>query len=294
MQCIDLDQPAPGYRRFISAWVRTRPDGFRYLVDPGPRSTADSLLDALAARGVDHLDLVLLTHVHLDHAGGVARVQAAFPGCRVWVCDEGARHVVAPERLWKGSVQVLGDVARMYGEPEPLPADCLVDTDWLGARGIRVIPTPGHASHHVSFLDGDVLFVGEALGTRLDLPGDAVYLRPATPPRFSAVSYLASLDALAALQPEPAVTVFAHHGAVPGLHRWVDLARRQVLAWLGRARALRDLPDARERLIGEILTTDPTCGGAVHAALPPDLQARERSFLRNTTDGILDCVRRDG
>jgi len=281
LHLIDLDQPRPGFRRFISSWVLQREDGRHILVDPGPRSSVDVLLSALADRDVHDVSLILLTHVHLDHAGGIGEVVRAFPAARVWVHPDGAPHLVDPRRLWKGSLQILGEVAQMYGEPTAVPADRLVGEAFLVDEGIRVIPTPGHAPHHACFVVDDVLFVGEALGARL-----GSYMRAATPPRWSAPIHLASIDRLDALDREPPRIAFAHHGEHRDLLTCVDEARRQIRTWIAWA---REDPDG---LLTRILAQDPWCGGAAFAALDADVQERERYFLSNSVAGVVDQVRR--
>ncbi|MFO7652835.1 MAG: MBL fold metallo-hydrolase [Candidatus Krumholzibacteriia bacterium] len=259
---VDLDQPLTGQRCFISAWLVPAPgaDGGTgwLLVDPGPPSTADVLLRALQARGVERLELVLLTHVHLDHAGATSAVLQRYPEARVAVHERGREHLLDPERLWHGSLRVLGPVAEVYGRPRPVPAAALATGDELAACGVRTVPTPGHAAHHQSFVHGDTLYVGEAAGTYLDEeaegfaaalpeavrgagtgtePGAGFYLRPATPPRFFPGAALGSLERLIGLDPAPRHVAFAHHGLHTGDTRaLLAAARDQLLAWLETAR----------------------------------------------------------
>ena len=219
LDLIDLDQATlPGYRRFISCWL-SHGDGPTFIVDPGPHSTAGVLQNRLHDLGVEHLDFILLTHIHLDHGGATSRLLEAFPTARV-VCQKKAQHhLTAPARLWEGSRAVLGAVADTYGEPQPVPESALATYADLATAGIEVIPTPGHAPHHLSFLHQGTLFVGEAAGTFLDLGDHGWYLRPATPPRFFLETALASLDRLLALEPVPERLAFAHHGLLKGQAR---------------------------------------------------------------------------
>jgi glyoxylase-like metal-dependent hydrolase (beta-lactamase superfamily II) len=287
---IDLDQPKEGYRKFLSAWICSG-DGPTVVIDPGPRSTVEHLIGELARRGVARVDYILLTHIHLDHGGGAAELLAAFPEARLYCHPEGARHIVEPSRLWKGSVAVLKEVAAMYGEPRPVPQERIADAAEVAAAGIRVIMTPGHAVHHVSYLRDRTLFVGEAFGTRSPLPSGALYMRPATPPRFFLDQALASLDLLRALPEEPELTAFAHYGALPGAFEYADAARRQLLLWVETARELRAAATSREQLdalvFARLQEIDPLYGQGRYDELAPDVRARERHFLSNTLDGIL-------
>jgi glyoxylase-like metal-dependent hydrolase (beta-lactamase superfamily II) len=264
---IDLEQPLPGQQRFVSTWLVPAADG-TFLVDPGPPRSAPALLEALAAHGVRRLDLILLTHVHLDHAGATADVLARYPEARVAVHERGRPHLIAPERLWAGSRSVLGQVAEVYGEPRPVPPDALAGPDDLKHFGVRAVATPGHAAHHQSFVHDETLYLGEAAGTYLDLaaegfaaakpaavlgagsgkePGAGYYLRPATPPRFIFEVALGSLDRLLGLRPEPRRLAFAHHGLHTGpAAALLARARDQLLVWVETAR--EEARDHLERL----------------------------------------------
>jgi glyoxylase-like metal-dependent hydrolase (beta-lactamase superfamily II) len=287
---VDLDQPREGYRKFLSSWIG-RGRELTFVVDPGPRSTATYLVAELARRGVTRVDYVLLTHIHLDHGGGAAELLAAFPEARLYCHPAGARHLVDPAQLWRGSLTVLGEVAEMYGEPRPVPAARITTAAELGARGLRVLMTPGHAVHHVSYLYGGTLFVGEAFGTRSPLPSGALYMRPATPPRFFLDQALASLDSLLALDEEPARTAFAHYGSAPGAFAYAAAAKKQLLLWIEVAREARAVATSRGELndlvFARLQEIDPVYGQGRYDELDTDIRARERHFLTATLDGIL-------
>jgi glyoxylase-like metal-dependent hydrolase (beta-lactamase superfamily II) len=287
---IDLDQPKKGYRKFLSAWVRRSGD-LTFVVDPGPRSTAAYLLNELARMGVSRVDYFLLTHIHIDHGGGAAELLAAFPGSRLYCHPAGAKHLVEPAGLWKGSLSVLRDVALMYGAPNTVPADRIADEAEISARGIEVVMTPGHAVHHVSYVHGGTLFAGEALGTRSPLRSGALYMRPATPPRFFLDQALASMDRLRALPEEPALTAFAHYGSLPGAFAWADTAKKQLLLWIDVAREAKAAAGSRKELdelvFARLQELDPVYGQGRWDELDADIRARERHFLANSLDGIL-------
>ena len=298
LDLIDLDQPSlQGYRRFISCWL-SRSEELSFVVDPGPASTAPVLLDRLAALGVQHLDRILLTHIHLDHGGATPRLLEAFPEARV-VCQTRARaHVVEPARLWEGSRAVLGAVAEVYGEPDPVAATALADYEELAADGITVIPTPGHAPHHISFLHAGTLFCGEAAGTFLDLGEGRWYLRPATPPRFELEIAMQSIDRLLALEPEPERLAFAHHGLLEGHTRaLLRRSREQHQDWVDTVRALRrehpglDFDQLANRVVARLAEQDDEF--ARREALPADIRRREEDFTRQTLRGMVQYVTAD-
>lgn len=301
LHLIDLDQPLPGQRRFISCWARV--DGpVTYVVDPGPPRSIGALIARLRELGLCRLDLILLTHVHLDHGGGTAQLLEAFPGAAVVCHPEGRRHLADPARLWAGSRQVLGAKAEVYGEPGPVPAEALADEAALAGFGIAVVPTPGHAPHHVAFHHGDDLFLGEAAGTFSTLgrgpQAEDYYLRPATPPRFRPEVAQASLDRLLALDPLPRRLRFAHHGWFGGDgRRLLAAAREQIDLWLDACRegldarplATRDGAGAGDGLLDDIAARlrrrDPRF--ARGEGLDADIRERERDFTRQSLRGMV-------
>lgn len=319
LDLIDLDQRLPGQRKFISCWAaRGGPAGTTFIVDPGPPATASHLISSLRRRGLTRLDFILLTHIHLDHAGAAAAVAAAFPEAVVVCHPRAVRHLVDPARLWEGSRQVLGAMAEAYGRPQPVPpervAAALPDPDAadaggrdaagnteapvaaLAAAAIGAVATPGHAPHHVSYLHEEVLFAGEAAGTHLAVPGGRFYLRPATPPRFYLEQAVASLDRLLALEPPPRRLAFAHYGLgeqPPPVY--LRAARAQLLRWVeltAQERRRGDDGDLAARVHARLLAEDPHY--ACWRELDPDLWERERAFKSHTLAGILDHLDRRG
>ena len=293
LDLIDLDQQLTGQRRFISCWL-SRGAGPTFIVGPGPVSTAPHLLGRLRELGIDRLDLILLTHVHLDHGGAAAAVLEAFPGARVACHERGARHLTEPSRLWEGSRAVLGAVAEAYGEPGAVPPAALLPLEALEARGILPVRTPGHAPHHVSYLHAGTLYVGEAAGTLLTLPDGAAYLRPATPPAFFPEPALDSLDALLDLAPAPERLAFAHHGLREGeSRRLLRAARDEHLLSIQTAREeggrrSDDFAELLERTRRRLRREDPAY--AQLGLLPPDIQERERRFSLQSLRGIFGAI----
>ncbi len=288
LELVDLDIEQLGYRKFISSWVY-QGEGGSFLVDPGPACTLDKLYGALDKLGVQTVDWIFLTHIHLDHAGGIGHVTERFDTARVVCHQKAVSHLVDPERLWEGSVKVLGDVAGIYGRMEPVPADRIVVTGHVDFEsGVEVLDAPGHAAHHQCFAFNDLFFAGELFGIFQDL-GDAVYLRPATPPRFILEEYIASLDRMA-----PHVDrkiCFAHYGAYHNGAEILQMAKNQLRLWVDVVKGhvqRRGEPDM-EAIIADLIAED-----AVYArinALPEDIYKRERYYTVNTIRGILDYIR---
>ncbi|MGE3621416.1 MAG: MBL fold metallo-hydrolase [Acidimicrobiia bacterium] len=212
------------------------------LVETGSQTSVPVLLAALAGLGVDPGELagVVVTHIHLDHAGGVGDVAAAFPGATVYVHPKGARHLVDPRRLVDSAAMVYGDLLdSLYGRLTPTEAARVValeDGDEVrisANRTLTTVDSPGHAKHHLALHDSDsgILFAGDAVGVRLP---DVGVLRPATPPPdFDLDQALSSLRRFA--ERRPAGIALAHFGLVPDpqdilveatetLTRWAEVA----------------------------------------------------------------------
>ena len=278
---IDLDQPTlTGFRRFISAWFYRGTD-FTLLVDPGPLSTIPRLLAELQRREVGRIDMILLTHIHIDHAGGCGELLKTYPEARVICHPDGIKHLVAPEKLWQGSRQVLGELAETYGPIIPVPARS-IGFEERAAAGLQAFLTPGHAAHHCCYLLGDLLFGGEVAGVRSDVP-EGIYMRPATPPRFLPTVADDSLARMLELRPRR--MVFAHYGLVADAMDHLRIAREQLLLWLRGAAAVAALPVGREEaFITWLLEQDPVFTN--FHRLDADIQVRERTFIANTLKGM--------
>lgn len=164
-------------------------DGHRAIVDPGPGSTLDTLRKGLGAHGVSvhDLDAILLTHIHLDHAGSSGALAKENPRVAVYVHKLGAPHMMDPAKLLASAARLWPDnLDELFGEVLPVAESNLRileggETITLGSRKIEVAYTPGHASHHVSYFDNveGVAFVGDTTGIRIE--GHS-YVMPATPP----------------------------------------------------------------------------------------------------------------
>jgi glyoxylase-like metal-dependent hydrolase (beta-lactamase superfamily II) len=177
---IPLDLRHLGRERVIGSYLL--PGEEPALVDCGPASCVDALREALAGHGLDLRDVghLLLTHVHLDHAGAAGTLVREHPGLAVHVSAIGAPHLVDPGRLERSARRLYGDdFDRLWGELLPVPEE---NVRVAGERvlGLDVFPTPGHASHHVSYADGEgTCFAGDAAGVRI---APATFLAPVSPP----------------------------------------------------------------------------------------------------------------
>jgi glyoxylase-like metal-dependent hydrolase (beta-lactamase superfamily II) len=204
------------------------------IVDPGPASSAHTLLDRLGGLVPD---AILLTHIHLDHAGATGLLVREWPGVEVWVHERGAPHLIDPSKLVASATRLYGDrMGPLWGEIVPVPEDRVRVLTGEGDEhdGWRWAYTPGHASHHVAYLHEDTgtAFTGDVAGVRI---GDGPVLPPTPPPDIDVELWMKSMDVVEAWKPERlAVTHFGAHD--PAGH--LDALRERLRLWADRAREL--------------------------------------------------------
>ncbi|MFW6052432.1 MAG: MBL fold metallo-hydrolase [Desulfosalsimonas sp.] len=288
LKLIDLDIESLGYKKFISAWLYKGPQG-AFLVDTGPACTVEKLLDALEKNGVERLDWILLTHIHLDHAGGIGHVSRHFPEAGIVCHQRAVSHLIDPSRLWEGSKEVLGELVETYGPITPVPEERVITTDLVSfGDGIRVIPTPGHAPHHQSFVFDEFLFCGEVFGVFLELDGD-FYLRPATPPNFVFEEFSESMERLA---PETDKKIcFAHYGMHEDGERIYELARTQLKLWLEVVRS-HAANSNMKAILADLKANDPVF--AHIDDLSEEIRTREMYYIGNSLRGMLEYIQKKG
>jgi len=216
------------------------------LVETGTAPSAPIVRDALAVLGVGPPDLatVVVTHIHLDHAGGAGDIAGMFPAAEIVVHERGARHLADPGRLMASARTVYGDALdRLFGTLAPVPAERIRAVDDVGTidlgggRCLGSHYSPGHARHHVGLIDsasGD-LYVGDAAGVYVPKTGD---LRPATPPPdFDMDTALASLRRFGEL--DPSRLLFSHYGPVYAVRETLERSADEIRVWVDGTRQAR-------------------------------------------------------
>jgi len=293
LNLIDLMPPLPGFGEFLGCYV-LRGETVA-LIDVGPSNCAENLFEGLARLGVDPQDVthVFATHVHIDHAGGLGTIIGRVPRAKVVVHEKGKPHILAPEKLWEGSKATLGDVAERYGKILPVPEERVIVAEEgmrfeLG-RGLclRTVITPGHASHHMSFLEerDNTLFAGEAAG--ISAKGA---IRPSSPPPFNLKLAVASVDRLIALAPSR--VCYGHFNSLTGATEKLQAHRDQLVLWgevvagclargAGMDEITRELTD-RDKLLDAL------------EDLPEEQRNREYFFLSNCISGFVSYFKKFG
>jgi len=290
LHLLDLPQPMAGFQSFVSSWFFVDSKGRRVVVDPGPASSIPALLEKLASV-TDEVDLILLTHIHIDHSGGVGQLCDRYGNAKVVAHSKAGRNLSSPEKLWKASLATLGDVAEVYGEPKPLPPEKLVGYDCEKLAGIEVLETPGHAPHHITFIvpfNGDRLFfVGESMGSRAPLKSGARYLRPATPPKLDLPTMRESLAKLESAMQGDELLCYGHWGATRDSKTNIAAAKKQLDEWLGVVSGMEDR--AADEIVEYLISNDPFM--AECSNFPEDVRSRERFFIKNSVEGFLDYLK---
>jgi glyoxylase-like metal-dependent hydrolase (beta-lactamase superfamily II) len=267
-----LDNLWMGRPRSVAAAL-LESEGHHAIVDSGPGSTFEALRKQLQARGlsVSDLDALLLTHIHLDHAGASGALVRENPRLAVYVHKNGAPHMADPSKLVASALRLWpNELQQLFGETLPVPAENLRileggETLTLGSSKLEVVYTPGHASHHVSYFDHEesVAFVGDTAGVRIE--GHS-YVMPATPPPdIDLEIWENSLTAI--LERKPARLFLTHFGFSGNpvehvllfrerLHKWAAVAEKSIRSASDDSAAMATFMAATRAEIAEYLPAD--------------------------------------
>jgi len=292
LKLIDLAPPISGFKDFFGVYVLEARKVA--LIDVGPSVSVENLLSGLAELNINPTDVsyILATHVHLDHTGGAGTAIKQMPNAKVIVHQRGKRHLIDPARLCEDSQRTLGKLALKYGIMEPVPQDrIIVAKDGmlldLGEMEIEVLDTPGHASHHLSFVDRKEgrLFAGDAAGVNirgLNIPDTS---RP-----FNLVQALTSLDKLIRLG---ATTLYyTHFGysnhATDKLRHYKD----QLISWGNIIADCLEKEADWQEIYNEIREKDSAI--ARIDSFPASERRRELYFVKNSIMGFIGYFQRYG
>jgi glyoxylase-like metal-dependent hydrolase (beta-lactamase superfamily II) len=251
---LEIDTMLGGWERVTAGYLIE--GSAPVLIETGSQTSVPVLLAALAQIGVGPAELagVAVTHIHLDHAGGVGNVAKAFPAATVYVHEKGARHLADPTRLIDSAARVYGGLLdSLYGRLDPTPVErlhVLEDEEVIEVspdRSLVAVDSPGHAKHHVGLHDSlsGVLFAGDAVGVKLP---DGGVLRPSTPPPdFDLDQAITSLGRFAARRPSG--IALAHYGLLEQPEELLAEAEETLRQWADTAeKAYREGTDIADAL----------------------------------------------
>jgi glyoxylase-like metal-dependent hydrolase (beta-lactamase superfamily II) len=226
-----IDLHFGGRERAIGVYLVDTDDGLA-LFDCGPSSSLRALEAGLEAIGLTLGDIrhLLLSHIHLDHAGAAGSIARAHPDLQVWVSEVGAPHLVDPSRLERSARRLYGDAFDiLWGELAPVPRDSIHIAEG-GVLGWEAFPTPGHASHHVSYFRDGTLLAGDATGVRM--PGSDYVLPVSPPPDIDVELWHATAAAIRAHSPERLALI--HFGVYQDVTSHLDRFEHELDTWAER------------------------------------------------------------
>ncbi len=288
-----MDTRMGGYEAITSSYLirSSKP----CLVETGTARSAPVVIAQLAALGVDAADLatIVVTHIHLDHAGGVGDLAEAFPNAQVVVQEKGARHLADPSRLVASAHRVFGAAMdRLFGDLRPTEASRIVSIAQTGridlgdGRHLAAFHNPGHASHHIGLVDsatGD-LYTGDAAGVYVPETKD---VRPATPPPdFDLDLTLSSLQAMRDVGPTR--LLFSHFGPVSEIDETLDASVDELHFWVNAVRQAREVTPDMDHAVAMVREKD----RARHPGLftNPELLAKQEE-LSGTQANVAGIMR---
>ncbi len=287
----DLPIPIPGHEGSTHLYLIQSTKNA--LIDTGPASPLPLVFAKLRELHLDpqNIDFILSSHIHLDHLGGLSQALLRMPRARVIVHPRGIPHLIHPEKLWQASLEMSGQVALAYGQPEPVGSEKLTAAEEgrqidLGGIRLEIIFTPGHAAHHLSYIDrqNGNLFAGEAAGVYFP---DSGVIRPASPPPFDLAQTHNSLNKMIATQPRQ--VYYSHFGfARPGLAKLKNFCQ-QLELWQATVSRFftphRELDsNLVELIVDEIMTQDGS--KSQMRQFSDGRQKTEIFFLRNNVRGF--------
>jgi glyoxylase-like metal-dependent hydrolase (beta-lactamase superfamily II) len=290
-----IDVETAGIKKFIASYVLMGKQAA--IIETGPTSSVPNLLACLETLNIkpEKVDYVAVSHIHLDHAGGVGTLIKHLPKAKVIVHQRGAPHLANPQKLWEQSKKVLGRVTDFYGAPEPVPENRIIATvdgmvfDLGNDVRLRVVETLGHASHHQSFYETSShgVFSGDAAGIYLSEIGVIV---PTTPPPIRLDIALASLRKLINLKPES--LFYSHFGKAPDAVEKLQAYVQQLKLWAEIAKEGIDKKERLNVIANNIVKRDVALQKALkNVQVHPVLG---ETVLSNSVRGIVDFVEKFG
>jgi len=255
-----VDLKPTGLENFIASYV-LRGEKATAIIETGPTCSIPNLLSGLEEIGVknEDVDYIMVSHIHIDHAGGSGTLMQHLPNARLVVHSRGAPHMIKPEKLWEQSKLILGKVAIAYQEIEPVPENRVITPlddaiiDLGGSVQVKVLETLGHASHHLAYFDTDSkgVFQGDAAGIYFPKLDATI---PTAPAPFNLEMTLASLHKMLQLQPKR--LYYTHYGPVEDAVERLKRYEAQLQLWASVVSEAVKRGDTLESTYQQILDKD--------------------------------------
>jgi len=286
-----IDVETAGIKNFIASYVLKGEQ--TAIVETGPNSSLPNLLSCLKKLSIKLEDIayVAVSHIHLDHGGGVGTLLKHLPKAKVIVHSRGVPHLANPEKLWQQSKDVLGNIAEIYGKPEPVPEEKIIAaTDGMtfdigGDVSLKVVETLGHASHHLSYYEplSEGIFPGDAAGIYLN---EIDVIVPTTPSPFRLDVALASLDRLISLKPK--VLYYSHFGKAYNAVEKLQTYAQQLKLWAKITKQGAENKDNLETISERIIESDAAIQKAKEYIKAH--QVLSETVLNESVQGFIDFV----
>lgn len=287
-----IDLETGGFKNLIASYVLKAKRTL--IVETGPTSSVPNLLSGLKELDInpDDVDYVALSHIHIDHGGGIGTLLKKLPNAKVIVHSKGVPHLIDPVKLWAASQETLGFVAEIFGKPEPVPEDRIIVAEegmifdaGEGAK-LKTLETAGHASHNLSFYEpqNQGVFPGDSAGAYL-VEFDTVF--PTTPPPFRPDIALISLDKLISLNPQ--FLYYTHFGKASDAIKRLRSYQVQIKRWLNIVEESLEHGENAETIRERIFTQDETIREVV-----PKLKANpvhRKTLIDNSVRGFIEFAK---
>ncbi|MEM3704450.1 MAG: MBL fold metallo-hydrolase [Candidatus Bathyarchaeia archaeon] len=289
-----VDLETAGIENFIASYILKGEK--TAIIETGPTSSIPNLISSLKQLNIkpENVAYVALSHIHLDHGGGVGTLMKHLPKTKVIVHPRGAQHLINPEKLWVQSKAVLGEITKIYGAPEPVPEERIIPAvddatiDVGDGVTLKIVETLGHASHHVCYYEplSNGIFTGDAAGIYLNTLGVIV---PTTPMPFYLNVALDSINKMMHLKPK--FLYYSHFGKAEEAVKKLQTYAKQIRLWESIARQGVENGEEFEAIKERIIEHDDAVKKALkYLRIHPILS---ETTLRESLEGFIDFVKKE-
>jgi len=290
-----IDLMPGGAKDFISSYI-IKGSEKTAIIEPGPACSVENLFSGLKEIGInpEEVDYLLVSHIHIDHGGGSGKLLRVLPKARLIVHPKGAKHVVDPKKLWLMARKALGKLAEIYGEPEPVPQERLIEAyDGMILKlgddvQLKILETLGHASHHLSFheLSSNRMFSGDSAGIYINSLDVTI---PTTPEPLYLDVALEAINKM--IKAKPKTLCYTHFGCAGNAVKKLEAYASQLRLWERIVRECLTRGEGLETIQERIIKEDFYVGKAA-SFMDSHLIMGQRMFLQSI-QGFIGYVKRE-